>query len=49
MAVAVSEDGLDMETGPEPSSSSQEPRIMKFEVQVYKARDGEYVLDFQVR
>jgi len=29
------------------SHSASEGHVLKFEVQIYKARDGEYVVDFQ--
>ena len=30
-------------------SPTEGQHVLKFEVQIYKARDGEYVVDFQVR
>ena len=30
-------------------SPTEGQHVLKFEVQIYKARDGEYVVDFQVK
>jgi hypothetical protein len=43
-AVVGEVDGL---AGGQPASDGQ--HVLKFEVQLYKVRDNEYVVDFQVR
>ena len=44
VAVLGEVDGL---TGGQPVSDGQ--HVLKFEIQLYKVRDNEYVVDFQVR
>ena len=44
VAVLGDVDGL---TGGQPASDGQ--HLLKFEIQLYKVRDNEYVVDFQVR